>query len=375
MSDLTDLLMLPDAIKEQLAYDLLSDLGAHQIRRSGDELVHGCLVCAHHRDQDRNPTAALNWRKLLWHCFSGSGGSVLHLIAHVHGGSLDEARTWLHGRAGVGRAMELPQLLTLFDQLYTQARPEPLPVYSPRILEHWRGPVPAYATERRIPAQTAEIMGLVTDPVGRIGDEDTGPRMVIPHYWKGQLVGWQSRRLPGSSGPKYHSTPGFPADSTVYNHDPAASVVVGVESPASALRHMHHLHMESTFGAAVTHRQLQLLAASTGRTREVVWWMDNDVAGWMATESRTVNGRPYPGGPEQLAAMVPVRVVESPFAADPADLDDDVADILVARAVPWPVWERPRILLCHRCYHSEHPEQPCLPRRAIDPLSPGFRAT
>ncbi len=375
MSDLDDLLLLPDPLKEQLAYDLLTELGAQHIRRSGDELVHGCMVCIHHRDQDHNPTAALNWRKLLWHCFSGSGGTVLHLVAHVHGGTVEEARAWVHDRAGVGRAVELPQLLALFDQLYTPVRPEPLPVYSPRILEHWRGPVPPYAAERCIPEQTARRMGLVTDPVGMVNQEPTGPRMVIPHYWKGQLVGWQSRRLPGSAGPKYCSTPGFPADTTVYNHDPAAPVVVGVESPASVLRHMHHLHMESTFGASVTLRQLQLLAASTGRTREVVWWMDNDPAGWMATESRTTNGRHQPGAPEQLAAMAPVRVVDNPFAADPADLDDTTTTLLVAQALPWPVWERPHTLLCHRCYHPEHPEQPCLPRRAIDPLSPGFRAT
>ncbi|MEU6362251.1 toprim domain-containing protein [Streptomyces albidoflavus] len=358
-SDLEELTALPDAQKEQLARSVLAALGIDVKRRQKDELIHACTVSGYHSDQDRNPTAALNVDNLLWHCLGcGTGGTVLWLIATLQHTSIEQAREWLHGEAGLTRAMDLPDLLALFDSLYAEKTRAPLPTYSPRMLERWQGIDGYILDDRQIPISTAIRMGICTDPDGFIGPPEnrvrTGPRAVIPHWWQGRLVGWQSRRLPGAdpAAPKYLSTPGFPREETVFAHDPAQDTVVVVESPMSQLRHQHHQPIEATFGADVTAEQIQHLAR--GR-RKLIWFMDNDNAGWKAAAGRTFNGRFFPGAPQRAAAHCENWIVENPFAADPADMSDEMVDLLIAEhAVPWPVWQKPDQLYCHRCLQPSH---------------------
>ncbi|MET7363305.1 hypothetical protein ABZS76_33375 [Streptomyces sp. NPDC005562] len=359
-ADLDELTALPNGHKEQLAQDALESLGIDVKRRQGDELIHGCPISDYHSDQDRNPTAALNATNLMWHCLGcGAGGTILWLIATLRQITMEQARDWLHGEAGLSRAMELPDLLALFDALYAkkEKRP-PLPVYSPRMLERWRGIDGYILDDRQIPITTATRMGICTDPDGFVDRVRTGPRAVIPHWWKGQLVGWQSRRLPCAdrTAPKYLSTPAFPRDETIFDHDPSRRRAVIVESPMSNLRHRHHQPIEATFGAVVTDLQIDHLAR--GRD-ELIWWPDNDDAGWRMAEGRTHNSRIFPGAPERASRFCLNRIVQSPFAADPADLPNEVVDLLIEEAVPWPVWQRPTVLYCHRCLEPEHPGAPC----------------
>ncbi|MGW9067872.1 toprim domain-containing protein [Streptomyces yangpuensis] len=366
-NDLDELTALPDSHKAQLATDVLDSLGITVARRQGDELIHACQVSDYHSDQERNPTAALNTTNLLWHCLGcGSGGTVLWLIATLRNVTVEQARDWLNGEAGLTRAMELPDLLALFDSLYTEHRRAPLPVYSERMLDRWKANgVPAYITgERGIPEATAAAMDLCTDPDGFVDKKPTGPRAVIPHRWRGKLVGWQSRRLPGAdpTAPKYLSTGGFPRDETIFDHDPARPHAVVVESPMSALRHRHHVPIEATFGAAVHNLQIEHLAR--GRD-QITWWPDNDDAGWKLAQGREYKGRHYPGGPERASRYCRNLIVESPFAADPADLPDAIVDLLIAEAVPWQVWQRPEYLYCHRCLELDHPGAPC----AVPPVA------
>ncbi|THA72447.1 hypothetical protein E6R60_26300 [Streptomyces sp. A0642] len=357
-NDLDELTALPDGHKEQLARDVLEGLGVTIKRLQGDELIHGCPVTAYHSDQDRNPTAALNISNLLFHCLGcGAGGTLLWLIATLRNITIEQARDWLHGEAGLTRAMELPDLLAFFDSLYTEKKKAPMPVYSDRMLDRWEG-IPDYIlNERAIPITTAVHSGICTDPDGFMGPPEdrvrTGPRAVIPHYWEGKLVGWQSRRLPEAdpAAPKYLSTPGFPRDETIYGHRPYNTCAVPVESPMSVLRHEEHQPLEATFGNVVTDLQIRHLVR--GR-KKLIWWMDNDEAGWRTTEGRTHNGHFYPGAPQRASAYCKNYAVQSPFAADPADLSDEIVDILIEQAVPWPVWQRPETLYCHRCFRTTH---------------------
>lgn len=364
-ADLREFTALSDMEKQNLAYDLLVELGATNIKRSGDELIHGCLTCPHHTDQDRNPTASLNWSRLLVNCFSGGGGSVLWLIATVRNCSIDQARQWLAGEAGLNRAMELPALLDLFDNLYTTTRPEPAPVYSERILRPWQAAgVPTAILDRGVPRETAERAGVCVAPAGALTDPrvypGAGPRLVIPHWWKGKLVGWQSRRIDNADGtPKYLATPGLPKDTTLFGHQPGPRQrrAVIVEAPISSLRHHHHQPMLATFGSEISDQQLTLIAAHYD---EAVFWMDPDKAGWDAVEGRIdKQGRAIPGRAELLSRRIGVLVVECLLDADPADLDDATVGEHVAAAVPWSIWERPTVdqLICHRCLGPSHPER------------------
>lgn len=317
------------------------------------------VYCA---EVDTTQSFVLEGNILTGNCLGcGAGGTVLWLIASVHDeiDTIEQAREWLNSEAGLTRAMALPDLLALFDSLYSEKKPAPLPYYSDRMLEGWtQEGIPDYIlTERAISAATAREMGICTDPDGWMGPKEnrvrTGPRAVIPHWWGGKLVGWQSRRLPGAdpTAPKYLSTPGFPRDETLYDYPPRGGRRVVVESPMSVLRHRHHQPLVGTFGSVITERQLDLL---TRGCDELIFWLDNDEGGWRTTEGRTSRGRRFPGIPEQASARCNVRIVASPFAADPADLPGDVVDVLIEDAVPWPIWTRPQQLHCHRCWKSAH---------------------
>lgn len=360
-TDLDQLTALPEAHKEKLARDALASIGIDVKTQQGDELIIGCPIGSYHKDQQRNPTAALNTSKLLFNCLGCQArGTILWLIATVRGDEdIEQARQWLSGEAGLTRAMELPALLDLFDSLYTEKTRPPMPVYSDRMLERWQE-IPDYILEdRQIPITTAVHMGIGTDPDGFMGPPEnrvrTGPRAVIPHYWKGDLVGWQSRRLPGAdpSAPKYLSTPSFPRDETIFDHRPHRSEVIVVESPMSNLRHQHHADIEATFGNVVTDQQIMQLAR--GR-KKLIWWMDNDEAGWRTIEGYQREGSRFraPGAPERSSGLCQNWVVQNPFACDPADLSDEVFDIVLESAVPWQVWQRPEKLFCHRCLKVAH---------------------
>ena len=184
----------------------------------------------------------------------------------------------------------------------------------------------------------------------RVGWDLEKNRIVIPHFWKGDLVGWQSRRILDDGTPKYESTPDFPRDSTTYGLAEGKRIVV-VESPMSRLRHMHHQPIVSTFGFVVTPIQIQLLKW----VPEIIFWMDNDDAGWKSIQGYLDdNGQHHPGAAQILSAYSNVRVVESDWAGDPAEFDEESASDLIDQAVPLAIWSVPRALRCMACkeYHE-----------------------
>jgi hypothetical protein len=156
-------------------------------------------------------------------------------------------------------------------------------------------------------------------------------RIVLPHFWRGNLVGWQTRRLTDDGTAKYLSSPDFPKDHTIYDHKPGRDVVV-VESMLSVLTKAHlDQPIEATFGAKVTDRQIDILA----RHKSVTLFMDADEAGWKATHHLGV----------ELAKYLPVWVAPCPYAADVGDLDDDTYLELLEQRIPYAVWREPTELI------------------------------
>lgn len=339
--------LLPDPIKEALCQDLLAEFGITRVIRRNDELIHGCpLPWGNHSNQATDPTASLNWKKLTFKCLGcGSGGGLLWFISSCRPGtSAAEARKWLESSQGLGNSqMPLQALLDYLDAIYAQ-RPdhyEPIPVYSERVLRPWEWMHPYMTEIRGVPEATLEKFRVGYAARYQISKEPPvfSERIVIPHFWGDDLVGWQTRRLGADGTPKYLSSPNFPREQTIYNYDSMAEMAVVVESPLSVLRHDHHVHMEATFGASITERQVKLLQ----RHRKVVIWLDNDKAGWDALHD-TIDRRGKVTKQGLISALVPfcqVYLVHNPWAADPADLPDDVVDDLIANAVPWPVWSQP----------------------------------
>lgn len=324
--------LMPVHEREQLCRDLLEEFGASNITTKGDELYCCCVMPDHH---DRRPSASLNFNKLTYNCFScGSGGGLIWFIATCRGEqSGHAARQWVAKHAEQhGGSIE--SLVALFDAIYsTPERPPPLPVMNPKVLDPWRFIHPWVTEVRHVPEPNVARFEVGYGVMPVKVDESTwvnSHRIVIPHYWRGRLVGWQTRRLIQDGTEKYLNTPDFPRDRTIYNYDTSQGTVVVVESTFSVIRHEHHHHFESTFGSSVTAAQIRLLAHHA----RVILWGDNDDAGWRMTAKVA----------EALAPYTEVLVVDSPWAADPADMDDDTVDELIAGAVPDYRWSPPETL-------------------------------
>lgn len=374
MSPVFEAALLPDQSKLAMCLELLEEFGARSVRTNekNGEITHGCLVSpGMHSDQEANPTASLNFEKLVYHCFGcGASGGLLWFIATCRGGSSLEARSWLEQTAGLGGSvMELDAMLRFLDRMYAKRTAVPIPQYSDRALAPWSydhpyltDPASADPSGREIPLETARQFRLGWDP-----EKD---RIVVPHFWQGKLVGWQTRRMPFEwmskvpepNTPKYHSSPDFPKDATIYNYLPKSPTALVVESAMSVLRHVHAIHMEGTFGASVTDLQVMRLV----KHEDIVLWMDPDKAGWRAVEG--IPGKPptktSPGEEEKLgiAEMLSqysrVRVVDSPWSQDPAELPTEEVIRCRDAAVPWGIWQRPKVLYCYECKQKAH-QGPC----------------
>ena len=271
---------------------LLAHYGARncseQTNRDGTtEIVHSCLLDAvepHHAHGDEHPSAWVNVDKGLYCCALYWSGDVLHLILKLEGLAelgqigpllgtmLGGTRTEESFRAEVQRLLDGPSSYAV-----------DLPSYSESVLRPWMASHPYMRNVRGVGHETCAALG--------IGYDRLSNRIVFPHRWRGNLVGWQKRAIPPGPGwpgteppwPKYKNSSGFPKSETLYRYDEAldSERVVVVESPMSVAK-AHELGVfgvVATFGAKVTSQQIDLLK----RWETVVVWFDADPAGESGT--------------------------------------------------------------------------------------------
>ena len=332
--------MLTIDAKRQLCADVLEAMGIMDVQVRGFEMIHSCrLPLGGHSNGDRNPSAHLNFEKLTFNCWGCGGGGLLWFIATMLHLTDSQARDWLEHRTGATGQLTKDDILTFLDSLVFEQHHEErtLPHYDDRILDGWSFIHPYLTHIRHLPLDnlvTSKVgYGVFDIPMGG-GNFVKSERITIPHFWRGQLVGWQSRRLFDDATPKYHASSGFPKDLTLYNNDPKSDRVVIVEAPISVVAHRDAVHMEATFGAMLTDLQHDLVAQHPG---DIILWMDNDGAGWLATK--------------KLCEFVSQRtsrlfVIDNPYAADPADLDRDTfLRLLSTSCVHWTMWQPPKALL------------------------------
>lgn len=353
MADFFEASMLPDETKEQLCRALLAEFGVTAVNANHKgELIHSCcLPFGSHKNGDRSPSASLNYRKLTYNCLGcGAHGGFLWFIATCRGEDGGQAREWLEKEAGLGQTvMELATLLQMLDAMYEPTRDEraPIPRFDASLLNRWTWEMHhPYLTDglpecgikgRGIPEETLTHFRVGYAPEYFMGPDAVPKhteRLIFPQFWKGELVGWQARRIDPRDEPKYKNSGDFPKDRTIYNYDNGnRRRAIVVESPASVLRHFHHQPtLQATFGAKVTDEQVALLHRYT----DVVLWFDNDDAGWKATH-RTA---------ELLAPYNTVWVVDSPYAADAADIDsEEEVTRLLDEAIPYGIWNPPTTLI------------------------------
>lgn len=314
---------LPDSEKRRVCLDLLNELGVRNLKESGDELIHSCsLPFGSHANGDSSPSASLNWRKMVFNCFGcGGRGGLAWFVATVKGQTSSDAKNWIAEQTGLGGVQDVSALISFLDSLDSPDAEAPIiPTYDPKILESWMLIHPYLTEFRKIP-----VDNIVHSCVGFDGSS-----IIIPHFWDSKLVGWQARRLLSDQGPKYKSTPSFPKDRTLFNFDRSQRDVVIVESPMSVVSKRHLVHVEATFGASITNRQCDLIASHSGK---IILFFDNDEAGWAATDRV---------GSWLVDRTSQVFVVNNPFAADAADMDDATYCRLVSKnLIPFILWSKP----------------------------------
>lgn len=283
------------------------------------EVIHSCLldrVDRHHNNGDQNPSAACNLDRKLYICYSYWGGDLFHLVMKLENKDSFEAILPVVAPFLAGAVAEPDDFLEELEGMLAggTAYSASLPSYSDRVLAPWAFVHP-YLHERGIDSETASRL--------KIGWREDDNRITIPHFWDGNLVGWQSRAVPDRPGlwpgtadpvPKYKSTPGFPKSDTLY-HDhsrpfPRGGAVVVVESPFSVIKATAlglDTPVVATFGAKVSAAQTAMLSDFD----DVVLWPDPDQAGQIMERTFARRLHRHPG----------LRVVDPDPGKDMADCD------------------------------------------------------
>jgi hypothetical protein len=188
------------------------------------------------------------------------------------------------------------------------------------------------------------MYGLKYDPARRrlkMGEEHIGPAIIIPHYFRGELVGWQERWLGDRPEwlPKYTNTEDFPKALTLWGYDTAVKIpqpVTVVESAMTVMRlGQAGYPAVGTFGTGISDFQIHLLR---GFVRGVWLALDND-PDYINKVGKLVRGAGFKARDtliEELCDYVPLEVVKlvDKEKGDLADLPDDDLHAVMAKRKP-----------------------------------------
>jgi DNA primase len=268
-----------------------------------------------HNNGDTTGKLAINRDKGLYNCWVCGGGRVLDLVMAIRNLTEEQALDYLSGfidRTSTESSADFYQRVErLLGDTSEDAR-STLPYFNLRVLDKWTGQYNEWFSRRGISEEVAEYFRLGYDGAHQKYHPKHGeycaPAIILPHTWKGRLVGWQERWL-GEDRPswvgKYTNTSDFPRESTLWGYDFALGQTqqpILCESVPTALFLISNGYPAiATFGAEITPDQLKLLRAFN---QGIIFAPDNDAAGtqWLkkavgylyryipVLETPTVNG-------------------------------------------------------------------------------------
>jgi DNA primase len=278
-----------------------------------------------HKNGDTTGKFSINRHKKVYGCWVCGGGSFLSLAMNMNNMDTKEATEWLHQFVG---SESDDNLLERVQQIFDKESPEPfvLPYHNDAVLDKWLTPDHPWVKERGISPSIARAYKIGYDEsltrhrsLKKGGGSYTGPAIILPHYWHGQLVGWQTRWLSDDLPDwlqKYDNKPDFPKNETLFNYDHAKlckQPPIVVESvPTSLFLLSHGYSTVATFGSKVTEEQMIYLR---GFQQGILFAPDNDGAGQESLAKVSSYLSPY----------IPFKVVVPP-EGEGADLGDLVND-------------------------------------------------
>lgn len=313
-----------DAVEEALGFEVL--------RENNENDVGQCILpYGLHNNGDTTGKLAIHRDKKVYNCWVCGGGSLLDLVMAVRDCDVDEATDWLFKFTQNSEQVSSDFVDRVRKKMNTpKQNAEILPYYNPNTIEKWVTTDHPWLEERRITSETAKVFKVGFNPNaikyaprkdGKPIDQPyEGEGIILPHYWKDRLMGWQTRWL-GEDRPKwcakYTNTPDFPRQTTVFGFDQATKLiesgrqVVVVESVPTV---MYLLSLEipavATFGATISQPQIRALRAFQ---QGIILAPDNDDAGIESYWKAALNLNHY----------VPVKWIEPDEDLEPkADLGD-----------------------------------------------------
>lgn len=282
-----------------------------------------------HKHGDSTGKFAIHREKKVFNCWVCGGGTLLSLAMACQDLAEEDAIEWIKQFAGEQTDERFEDEID--DLLRDEIERDPVtPWFNTRVLDNFecltqeafdwideRGIDQQLAAEHRIGYNSHEVK------ISKKGRYE-GPGMILPHFWGGQLVGWQTRWLePDSERPpwvqKYNNTRDMPKRWTIWDYERwylSEEAIVVVESVPTALR-LQSLGFPSmaTFGGTVTPEQFKLLRACQ---QGLILAPDNDDPG-MKFIRKAID--------YELDKFVPVYVCEpvgeEGSGDDLADLEDD----------------------------------------------------
>lgn len=317
--------------------DVLDNLGIRVSRVDGNEHFASCPLSSHTGD-DRNPSFSVNDEKKVYSCFAcGGSGTIPNLVMDIENMAWQESLDWLAEFSDVVADDHNAFMRQIKDSLSPKIevdQPNPIPWYSPRIISEWSDTETDWFEKRGINSDTRQLLRLGFDPEHErmsrnVNNSYIGPAIIVPHFFGGQLCGWQERWLddgrPRWIG-KYTNTEGFPKKHTLYNYDRsmASDQVIVVEGSLTVARLVQlGYNAVGTFGASVSDEQWNMLLGFN----DVFLSFDNDDAGYKAMV-RGIN---------HLRKRTNVWVIDPPEhkrGADLADIDDSLIPAFIEKAEP-----------------------------------------
>ncbi len=280
-----------DALINELELDLDED---------GNELRGYCpLPWGLHKHGDTTGKFSINVEKRIYGCWVCGGGNLLDLVMSLKDLDPEPATKWLYQFADYEETDE--EFIEWLDEALDapEDRQPVMPYFNSRVLDrHGDAIGHPWLSERKISDNVAGSFRLRFNSESvRTNREDryVGPSILFPHFWRGQLVGWQQRWLESEEDrpkwvPKYTMTPDFPKNETLYGYDRAQrwlhddlsdEVVICESVPSTLFLWSYDIPAVATFGSSVADAQLRLLRTFP----RVILAPDNDPAGVKWTNS------------------------------------------------------------------------------------------
>jgi len=325
-----------DIEEDVRAEEVVDELGIRVTEVKGFENMASCPLPSH-PGNDKNPSFSVNTDKKVYNCFGCGGGTLCDLVMQIEGfDDEQDAIAYLLKFSDYDSEDDEKFMRKILGHLGKEKpKPEPrrqsLPRFAMHVIDKWVDTPTDFYEKRRISPAVRKQLKLGYDPEHTLRGY-TGAAAIIPHIFRGVLVGYQRRwDSPEDEWPahirKYMNTDEFPKKFTLYGYDWAiqnkSSPVFVVESALTVARLMSAGYVAvSTFGASANQHQTKLLSSFD----HIVLAPDQDKVGESAMK-RLFNTM------DELCIVDYIPPPEE-AKADIGDADDDLLADLIGQIEP-----------------------------------------